>query len=136
MIDSLPDQVILWDNPDGTRQSEHRSIGDADQQCWWYVGDALRGIDVFVRKPRPDDRFWAACCTAWGCNPGRTTLGGGSGAGYRIRPVVLAVFGERDDAYEFAEAHANVHMLAREPFRRRQGELYRRQARLERALCG
>lgn len=124
---SLPEQVILWDNPDGSRQSEHRSIGDAAQQCWWHVGSPRGGIDIFVRAPRPDDRFWAVCCTdRRGCQA----------QPWCKRPTVIGVFRERDDAYEFAEAHANTHTLAREPFRLRRGELYRRQARVERALCG
>lgn len=120
---SLPEQVILWDNPDGTRQSEHRSIGDASQQCWWSVG----GIDIFVRQPRPDDRFWAVCCTdRRGCQA----------QPWCKRPTVIAVFRERDDAYGFAKAHADAHTLARLPFWRRRAQLYRRQARVERALCG
>lgn len=132
MID-IPEQVILWDNADGTRQSEHRSIGDCP-----YFFDAGPRLHVLVRAPRDNDPVYAVLCTAWSCVPSRTcppALGGGSGAGHRTRPAVLAVFEDQEDADEWAMSHADTHSLAREPFRTRRGVLYRRQARLERALA-
>lgn len=126
MIEALPQQVVLYEEPNGYRESMHRSIGDCDELL-----DAGGRDHVFVRNPTPEDNAFVTCCTSHRCMARTKKLT----ANIRTRPIVLAVFESSHEAWEWAERHATAHMLAKGTFGERQVVAYRRQARLERALA-
>lgn len=121
---SLPAQVIVWS--DHTyKHSEARSVGD----CLGFFDGGPR-THVLVRAPREEDPVYAVCCTDFRC------VRAAGAIALKNKPVVLAVFETADPAWDWAQRHAQAHDDARLPFGERQALAYRRQGRLERALCG
>lgn len=114
-------QVMIWTYGDGSKHSEHRSIGDTSR--------ARVDIACWVREPREHiDPYYVVCCAM--CRP----IGRRHGVDGHLRAVAVAWFKTLHVALEYAELHSQAHRLARKSFLVQQASAYGRQRRLEEQL--